>query len=348
MIAVREVLASRRGRVVAALLTVLAVVGVSLLVHQRLTALPEDAVLRYGDQVVTEAELGEHVDALNALYGISRPEESDALDEFNRDVAKSVAVSLVLDRAAEDEDIVISEKSARDTLASMLETQLGPDPQQAFQQLLTRFGVSEDDILREVSRQQAIARLFRAVTQETLDAITPADARHRYEEDPAAFAVPETRRIANIVVATRKEAQSLLSSLRRGASFAALARRHSLDDATREKGGVLGTVAAADLEKGYAEAAFSRSRGDTFGPLETSHGWNVGIVQEVVPGRRPSYEAVSAEALDLVRSERAMEIWREWLADRIVEADIEYAADYLPEHPDEPPVEATPVEEAPR
>lgn len=345
MIAARELLSAPWRRVVAALVAIAVVAGASLLVHQRLTALPGDAVLRYGDQVVTKADLKEHVDTLNALYGISKPEESDALDEFNRDVAKSVAVALVLDRAAKDEDIVISEKSARDTLTSMIDAQLGADPQKAFQDLLTEFGVSEGDILQEVRRQQAIARLFKAVTQDAVDAVTPEDAKAFYDEDPGAFAVPEQRKIANIVVASRGEAQQVLAAIRRGATFASLARTRSLDDATRAKGGLLGTVGAADLDETYAAAAFAAHEGATFGPVQTAYGWNVGIVHDVVAARQQAYGAVAADALDAVRSERAMKAWRAWLADRIKDADIEYAEAYLPAHPDEPPVEATPAQE---
>lgn len=343
MIAVRDLLAAPWRRVVAAAVAVLVVAGGSLLVHQRLTALPDDAVLRYDDQVVTKADLKEHVDTLNALYGISKPEDGDALDDFNRDVAKSVAVSLILDRAAEDEDIVISEKSARDTLASMLEAQLGPDPQKAFQDLLTEFGVSEADILEEISRQQAIARLFKTVTQDAVEKVTAEDAKALYEQNPSAFQVPEKRKIANIVVATRPEAQRLLASIRKGTPFASLARTRSLDDATRDKGGLLGTVGAADLEKTYAAAAFEARKGAAFGPVQTAYGWNVGIVTAILPAQQQPYDVVAADALDAVRSERAMETWRSWLADRIKDADVEYADAYLPAHPDEPPAEATPA-----
>jgi peptidyl-prolyl cis-trans isomerase C len=342
VIAVREMLGAPWRKALAAVVTVLAVAGVSLLVHHRLTALPADAVLRYDDQVVTKADLKEHVDTLNALYGVTEPEKGDALDTFNRDVAKSVAVALVLDRAAKDEDIVVSEKSARDTLATMLDTQLGADPQKAFQDILTEFGVSEDDVLLEIRRQQAIARLFKTVTQDTVDAVTPEDARAFFDEDPDAFTVPEKRRIVNIVVASREEAQRLLASLDKGASFTSLARTRSLDDATRDKGGLLGTVGAADLEDNYATAAFAAPEGASFGPVQTAYGWNVGRVTAIVPARQQAYDAVADDALDAVRSERAMKTWRSWLADRIKDADVEYADAYRPAHPDEAPAEATP------
>jgi len=336
---VGQLVATRRQRMVAIVLALAAVVGVSLLVRHRLAALPDDAVLRYGDHVVTEADFKERVDVLNALYGISRPEDGDRRDTFNRDMAKSIAVSLILDQAAKDEDIVISEKSARDTLTEMAEAQLGPDPQQAFQQLLTKFGVSEDDILEEVSRQQAIARLFKTVTQNAVDSVTPEDAKARYVAAPDAFAIPEKRQIANIVVASRKEALAILSSARKGASFASLARKKSLDGATREQGGVLGEVTASDLETAYAQAAFAAGSGETFGPVETTYGWNVGKVLRVIPARQQSFDKVQEDAIDVVRSERAMKAWRDWLAQELKAADVDYADNYLPENPDQPPAE---------
>jgi peptidyl-prolyl cis-trans isomerase C len=321
--------------VVVALVAVAAVAG-----YRQLTDLPEDAVLAYDGTVLTEAELSERVDALGALYGVQEPSGEQEQDTFRRDVAKAVAVSLVLDDAAEDHDIVISDKSARDTLAAMVDDQLGPDPQKAFTGLLAKFGVSEDDILEEIKRQQAIARLFREVTQETVDGLTAEDVRAYYDEDPEPFAQPEQRRLRNIVVASRREARAVLTAARRGEDFGVLARRVSLDDATRDKSGELGTVTAAQLDPGFAEVAFAARRGGVFGPVKTSFGWNVGQVLDITPARDVAYAKVEDQVADALRSERALEVWRDWLADRIKDADVEYADDYRPEDPDEPPADS--------
>lgn len=337
---------SRRVQAVIAVAIVITLAGLALLVHRQVTDLPGDAVLRIDDQVVTETQFDEQVDTLGALYGVVEPEEADARADFKRDVAKSIAVSLMLDRAADDRDIVISEKAARDTLATMLKEQLGDNPQQAFSDLLAEFGVSEDDILQEVSRQQAIARLFREVTQKSVDSVTTADARAAYDEDPAAFAVPERRRLANIVVATEAEALSVLGSLKKGTAFGAVARKRSLDDATSSKGGVIGTVLAAELDSTYAEAAFAATTGALFGPVKSQYGWNVGKVLRVVPATPQAFDKVEADAIDALRSERAMGTWRDWLATLIKDADVEYADGYRPAHPDEPPLQADPSEVA--
>lgn len=347
MIDVRKLVPrSRRARTATAAVTVIALVGAVFLVQRQVTALPGDAVLRIDGQVVTEAQFDKRVDTLGALYGVVEPETSDERDEFHRDVAKSIAVSLMLDSAAKDHDIVISEKSARDTLSSMLNEQLGDNPQQAYSDLLAEFSVSENDILQEVSRQQAIARLFREVTQEAVDSVVSQDAKARYDADPAAFAVPEERRLANIVVATEGEAKAVLGALRKGRDFATVARARSLDDATSDSGGVIGLVQASELDSTYAEAAFAAETGALFGPVRSQYGWNVGKVVRVVPAKPQLFETVRDDAIDTLRSERAMEEWRSWLAGLIKGTDVEYADRYRPAHPDEPPLQTDPSEVA--
>jgi peptidyl-prolyl cis-trans isomerase C len=221
----------------------------------------------------------------------------------------------------------------------MITNQLGDDGQAQFTKILGQFGVSEKDVLDEVKRQQATARLFQAVTAKVVSGVTADDARAYFQADPSRFATPERRRIRNIVVATHEQARAIISALRQGADFAALARRRSLDDATRASGGDLGTVTAAQLESAYATAAFHTPRGRVFGPLETKFGWNVGEVVGVKPATAVTYDQVSAQVLDALRSERAMAAWRSYLAAQIKKAHVRYADDFRPEHPDAPPAD---------
>jgi peptidyl-prolyl cis-trans isomerase C len=316
----------------AALVAGLAFAGV-----RHFTGLPEDAVLSYDGHVVTQTQLTERVHLLGALYGVKEPKSTKDKDTFRRDVAKAVAVSLILDRAAFKRQIVISDKSARDTLAAMVKGQLGSDPDAAFTKLLGEFGVNENDVLAELKRQQAIARLFKSVTKKAVDGATADDIRAYFDKDPAKFAVPEQRDLRNIVVASRKDASAVLVRARGGENFGQLAQRTSLDDATRTKSGELGTVTAAQLDPTFARTAFATRAGGLFGPVKSAHGWNVGLVRKVVPRQVAGFAAVQDQVTDAVRSERGLAAWRHWLAAEIKNAHVEYAATYLPAHPDSPP-----------
>ena len=339
-------------RVGVLLLTVAVVAGLVAIGYRQLTGLPDDAAFKYDGDVVTVSELDERVDALGALYGIKKPTEKDDQETFRRDVAKAVAVSMILDKAARDRDIVISDKSARDTLAAMIDAQLGPDPEKAFTDLLGEYGVSEKHVLDEIKRQQAIARLFQVITKDAVAKATPDAVRAYFDDDPSRFATPERRRLRNIVVASRKDALKVLARARAGQDFGALAKQTSLDDATRDKFGELGTVAASELDPAFAKAAFAADANGLFGPVQTQYGWNVGQVRRVLPASPADFATVKAEVTDALRSELALAAWRNWLADQIKDADVEYGDDYRPEHPDAPPADSgvgqAPVSPAPQ
>lgn len=326
-----------RGRSVAAVLVaLLGVAAVAIAVNQS-RGLPDNAAFEYDGQVVTTSDLDDRVEVLGALYGIKEPEARKDKDTFRRDTAKAVAVSLILEDAARDEGIEISDKSARDTLAKMVDGQMGADPQRAFTEMLAGFGVTEDSVLEEVKRQQALALLFQKLTAEAVEDVTPTDVRAFFGKDPGRFATPERRELRNIVVASEAEAEAVLAQVKAGTDFASVARQSSLDDATREQGGDVGAVGSAELEEAYAEAAFEAAAGELFGPVQTRHGWNVGQVVKVLPAAKTTFAAVEDQVTDELRSERALKAWRQWLADRIRDADVEYAAAYRPAHPDEPP-----------
>lgn len=298
---------------------------------QRLTALPDNAAFSYDGEVETISELDARIHTLGALYGVQRPTDPEKEADFRRAAAQADALSLILDKAAASEGIVIADKKARDTLQKMIRTQLGSD--QAFDALLTQYGVGEDDILLEVKRQQAIALLFQKVTKSATATPSDADVEAYFARHTKTFAVPEKRHVANVVVASKGAGTKLLAQART-TDFASLARAHSLDDATRAKGGDLGTVTAADLDDAYAAAAFEAPEGGLFGPVQTVHGWNIGKVIDVQPGRAVNLAKVKPTVIATMRSERALAAWRSWLSEKVREADVRYADAYEPDDPD--------------
>ncbi|SBW22848.1 PpiC-type peptidyl-prolyl cis-trans isomerase [Candidatus Protofrankia californiensis] len=315
----------------------LVIAGLAFLIVPLVVGLPGDAAFRVDGTVVTKDQLHNRVKVLGALYGIREPVGGTELEQFRRDVAKAVAVGMILDNAAADHQIVIADKSARDTLNKMIDEQMGSDGQRAFTDLLGKLGVSENDVLDEIKRQQRTARLFQDVTGPTAGTVADDQLPAYYDSHKADFLVPEQRHLRNTVVATKEQADQVVQRASSGTDFAALVNETSLDEATRSKQGDLGLVAAPQLESEYAKAAFAAAVGSVFGPVQTRFGWNVGQVVESKPAVQPPYEQVKDQVRDALRSERALAVWRKWLAERIKAADVEYADDYRPADPDAPP-----------
>lgn len=327
---------SRIGRVIVAIgATVVLALGGVALVWQPWAGLPENAAFAIGDDVVTEDRLDERMETLRALYGVVPPEDSGKLDTFRRDAAKSVAVSMLLDRLAAAHDVVIPDKQARDVLDRFIASRYADGGRQAFVRSLGEVGTSEPQVLAEVKRQLAVGRLMDKISGDV--SISDAELRAEFDKRKGELGTPERRTLRNIVVKTKAEAQAVLDKLRAGGSFGTLAAQHSLDGSTRTSGGKLGTLSEGELQAPVAEAAFDADEGQLFGPVKGTYGWNVGRVDAVHPEEPATYADVADQFRETLRTERAFQRWRSWLGDQIRDADITYADTYRPADPDAPP-----------
>ncbi|HVV11269.1 peptidyl-prolyl cis-trans isomerase [Amycolatopsis sp.] len=304
------------------------------LTMRALDALPDGAAFRAGGTVVTQEQLQQRVNVMELLYGVQQPSDPAAADQFRRSVAKAVAVSMVVDDAARDAGIVIADKAASDQLDKLVSDD-GTD-RKTFVQQLGGHGVSEQDVLDEIKRQQAGARLFQQVTA-PVKATTDADAQHYYDANRAQMVSPEQRELANIVVTSQDQAQSVAQQARSGADFGTLAGQYSMDGSTKGSGGSLGTVAASQLDATYAKAAFAAPAGSVFGPVQTQQGWNVGRVGAVHPGTPMTFDQLKDAIKTKLDNDAKLKVWDDFLVTRIKAADVRYAPDYLPADPDAPP-----------
>lgn len=323
-----------RVRVLAGVLTLLAVaLPVGFVLGDR--GLPEDAALRVDGTVVSTAQLQRRVDVLQALYGVREPRAGRRQDQFRRDVAKAIAVSMILEGEARERGVVVATKAARSTLSRLIEREFPDTGRSGFVRALGNVGVGEREVLDEIERQLVVSQLFDRITAEVRvsdeDVVAEFDARR--EE----LAIPERRRIRNIVVAERATAVQVLRRARAGSGFAELVRKYSLDASTRNAGGDMGLLAQADLEADYGRAAFRAPVGGIFGPVKTRFGWNVGQVVSSRPARPLGLDRVRAELRRQLETEKALEVWRDWVAEQIRGADVEYAPRFRPTDPDSPP-----------
>lgn len=330
----RWVPSSRRGKAAATLVVVLAVAA-GFLVWRQATSLPEEAAFVIGDHVVTRDELSQRERSLRALYGVERPKQSAKLDTFRRDLAKSVAVSLILDQAAQQRGIAIADTQARDVLDRYISAQFGDEGRQAFIRSLGNVGTSEPAVLDEIKRQLAVGRLMDDVVGKV--SVGEDSLRAAFEKRKAELATPGRRVVRNIVVSSRREALDVLRGLRAGAPFAKVAAQRSLDGSTRRSGGLLGELGRDQFERAVGDAVFAVGPGDFYGPVKGQFGWNVGRVDRIKPPAPARFADVKATLRETLLGEQTLRRWRDWLGERIRAADVEYAPEFQPADPDAPP-----------
>jgi peptidyl-prolyl cis-trans isomerase C len=161
---------------------------------------------------------------------------------------------------------------------------LDQDPE--LQRRLERY---EDRLIQEAYLSRAIKA---AQTEDRLKA--------RYESFIKDKTGREEVHARHILVKTEDEAKAIIAELDKGADFADLAKKDSIDPGA-SSGGDLGYFGHDDMVKEFADAAFALPAGQyTKTPVKTQFGWHVIKVEDHRVGKPPSFEEARQEVAQLV------------------------------------------------
>ena len=139
-----------------------------------------------------------------------------------------------------------------------------------------------------------------------------------YDSRASQYRVAEQRRASHILVSTEEEATRLAAEARKSpARFAELAKKHSQDPGSAEKGGDLGYFGRGMMVPAFEEAAFRQKEGEIGAPVKSDFGWHVIRVTGV--------QAAKVKPFSEVRAELAEELAREQAGRRFVESAEAFA-----------------------
>jgi putative peptide maturation system protein len=135
-------------------------------------------------------------------------------------------------------------------------------------------------------------------------ALTEGEVERHFAVNRLAF---DTAEVSQLVVRDEGVARELRAQIvEDGADFHALARQHSIDEATRKAGGYLGPVKRGALAAAAQAAVFGGREGEVVGPVKTDEGWKLIKVEALQP----------ATLNEATREEIKSMLFHEWLAEQ--------------------------------
>ena len=137
--------------------------------------------------------------------------------------------------------------------------------------------------------------------------ISEPKLREFYDQNKARFSKPEQVKARHILLKTEgkdeaavlQQAQELVTKLRGGADFAALAAEYSDDPGSKEKGGDLGFFGRGSMVAEFEKAAFTLQPNQISDPVKTQFGYH--IIQTL--GKQPAYQMDFALVKDQIYRE---------------------------------------------
>jgi foldase protein PrsA len=149
-----------------------------------------------------------------------------------------------------------------------------------FQRFLKQSGMTMEDVLFRV-RLDNLSNKIRTDVTKGSDKVTQAQIADYYNKNKERFAQPERRDVGIVLTKTEAQANEAKAAIQGGQSLASVAKKMSIDTASKDHGGVLNGVAKGTQEKALDDAIFSAKKGQLQGPVKTQFGWYVFQVNSI-------------------------------------------------------------------
>ena len=156
-----------------------------------------------------------------------------------------------------------------------------------FQKFLKDSGQTQDDILQRV-RLDTLSNKIREKVTKGKDKVTDAQIADYYNKNKQRFAQPERRDLRIVLTKSAAKAQQAKKALESGQPFKKVAKKFSIDQASKAQGGKLPAVAKGQQEKALDTAIFKAKKGKLTGPVKTQFGFYVFEVTKVTKASQQS------------------------------------------------------------
>jgi foldase protein PrsA len=222
-------------------------------------------------------------------------------DQLKGQVMQFLVQAQWVQQEAKAKDVNISDAEVRRSFEDQKKSAFGGS-EKKYQTFLAGSGMSEQDILFRVKLDTLQQKLTQKVTENKAK-ITDADVKEYYEKNKKRFAQPERRNLNVVLTKTQAKANQAKRALRAG-DWKAVAKKYSIDEASKSQGGKLPDVTKGQQDKAFDKAIFEAKKGKLEGPVKTQFGWYVFEVTKITPASQQSLQQSSETIKNLLRSQR--------------------------------------------
>ena len=286
-----------------------------------------DAVAEVDGEPIAESEFEAVLNQARQSYKNQKREFPKAgSQEFQ--TLKNQAVQFLVQRrqfeqAAEEMKIEVSEQQVADRLEQIKKQYFGGE-EKKYEQQLKEQGLTDKQVRADIRSQLVSEKISAQVTKDVK--VTDAEISAYYEKNRAQYQQPESRDVRHILVKTKALADDLSAQLKAGADFAALAKQHSTDTASKASGGKL-TISKGQTVAAFDKKAFELEKDEISGPVKTEFGFHlIQALSAVKPAATTPLKEVKEAIRGQLLQEKKNKAMTEWVDE--LKADYEDKVSY--------------------
>ena len=276
--------------------------------------LPQGVLAQVNEEFITLEEFNNELQDIKLEHG-KLPEDTESLDQLKTAFLDQIINRKLILGEAKRMDIHVSQEEINKTILALKRDYAG----ESVKAMLQARGLSFEEWKRRLTEKLLAEKVIHAVAQ--FDApIDDKAVRQYYEEHIEEYTFPEQVRARQIVVATEKEAKTILRGLRKGKDFEELAKKKSMMP-ERLYGGDLGFFARGEMPEAFDEV-FSLKVGQVSKVIKSPYGYHIFKVEEKVEPKVREFDEVKDEIAHQIRKKKSEQLYYEWLAGLRTKAKI--------------------------
>jgi foldase protein PrsA len=184
---------------------------------------------------------------------------------------------------AAKERVKVTNAQVQQQLNRDIQRQFGGSQTQ-FKNYLTQSGQTLQDVRYIVRINLIRSKLI----NKAVKPVTSSEIAAYYAAHKSQFGSPESRDLRIVLTKTSASASAALSALKKGQSWTTVAKKYSIDTATKDKGGLLTNITPGQEDQSLEKAAFSAPVNKLEGPIKSPFGYYIVEVTKITPAKQES------------------------------------------------------------
>jgi foldase protein PrsA len=221
-------------------------------------------------------------------------------DALKQQVMQFLVSAEWIQQEAKKQGVKVADKQVQKQFADQKKQSFQKDAD--YKKFLASSGMTEADLIFRV-KLDVISNSVRNKVIKGKDAVTDAQISSYYNKNKQRFAQPERRDLLVVLTRTKPKADQAKAAIAGGQSWASVAKKFSIDQASKAQGGKLPGVAKGQQEKAFDDAIFSAKKGTITGPIKTQFGYYVFQVTKVTPATQQSLAQTKETIKNLLKSQ---------------------------------------------
>jgi peptidyl-prolyl cis-trans isomerase C len=306
-------------------------------------------VAKVSGDPITEKQVLAVIDQLARQKQAQNQISPDQLQKKNaflfQDAIDNLVIESMLKSEVKQQNVVVDKTKVDQQFQELSKRFQTPEK---FQEAMKGQGLTEALLRKSIEDNLSYQQVVDQATKD-VPAVTDADVKKFYDENPQSFAVPDQVHAAHILLRVeqnatpeqkaeiKKRLEGIKADIQsKKITFTEAAAKNSQDPSNAGKGGDLGFFGRGNMVKPFEDAAFATKPGEMSDVIETQFGYHIIQVIEFKPAHQRTLDEVQAQIKSYLEQRAKSTATQKYLADLKTKAKVEMfmtAEDFGKRHP---------------